>query len=159
MKPKFKIGEVVRFKNYKLFETEREAYFIVIQEEDATNEMVLYTINSNRYFKTGTTIVPEFPDEDLLVVDLKPYQLIDQEITIKETIFNEKVTGKCSFFNSDNHTVQFAQLGTTLVSDAEFEFYSNIKYKLMGPLCIDMNFKNDNKKHNKNLSNYGNKKN
>lgn len=146
MKTQFKIGQVVRFKNYKLFETEREAYFIVIQEEDATNEMVLYTINSNRYYKTGTTIVPEFPDEDLRVVELRPYHLIDQEITIKETTFNEEVTGKCSFFNSDKYTIQFTCLGTNLVSDAEFEFYSNIKYKLMGPLCIDMDYKNNNQK-------------
>lgn len=146
MKTHFKVGQVVRFKNYKLLETEREAYFIVIQEEDATNEMVLYTINSNRYYKTGTTIVPEFPDEDLRVVELRPYHLIDQEITIKDTTFNEEVTGKCSFFNSDNYTIQFTRLGTILVSDAEFEFYSNIKYKLMGPLCIDMKYKNNNKK-------------
>ena len=146
MESKFKLGQVVCFKNYKLFETEREAYFIVIQEENSTNEMVLYTINSNRYYKTGTTIVPEFPDEDLCVVELKPYQLIDQEITIKETLFNEKVTGKCSFFNSNNLIVQFTQMGDTLVSDAEFEFYSNIKDKLMGPLFINMDYKNNNKK-------------
>lgn len=146
MKTQFKIGQVVRFKNYKLFETEREAYFVVIQEKDDTHEMVLYTINSNRYYKTGTTIVPEFPDEDLRVVELRPYHLIDQEITIKETTFNEEVTGKCSFFNSDKYTIQFTRLGTNLVSDAEFEFYSNIKYKLMGPLCIDMDYKNNNQK-------------
>lgn len=145
MKTQFKIGQVVGFKNYKLFETEKEAYFIVIQEEDADNELVLYTLNSNRYYKTGTTIVPEFPDEDLRIVDLKPYHLTDQEITIKETIFNDEVTGKCSFFNSDNPTVHFTQIGTTLVSDAEFEFYSKIKYKLMGPLCIDMKHHNNNK--------------
>ncbi len=147
MKPQFTLGQVVCFKNYKLFETEKEAYFIVIQEEDTTNELVLYTVNSNRYYKTGTTIVPEFPDEDLHVVELRPFHLIDQEITIKETIFNEVVTGKCSFFNSENSTIQFTQMGTTLVSDAEFEFYSNIKYKLMGPLCIAMDYKNNNKKY------------
>jgi hypothetical protein len=146
MKTQFKIGQVVRFKNYKRYPDEKEAYFVVIQEEAANQEMVLFTFNSNRYYKTGTTIVPEFPDEDLRIVELRPYHLIDQEITINETIFNEKVTGKCSFFNSDNHTVQFTQMGDTLVSNAEFEFYSNIKYKLMGPLCIDMDYKNNNQK-------------
>jgi hypothetical protein len=151
MKTQFKLGQVVRFKNYKHIETEKEAYFIVIQEEDAANELVLYTLNSNRYYKTGTKIVPEFPDEDLRSVELRPFQLIDQEITIKETIFNEEVTGKCSFFNSDNYSIQFTQKGSTLVSDAEFEFYSNIKYKLMGPLCIDMHHHNKNQKnHEKN---------
>lgn len=97
MKTQFKLGQVVRFKNYKHVKTEKEAYFIVIQEEDAANELVLYTLNSNRYYKTGTTIVPEFPDEDLRIVDLKPYHLIDQEITIKETIFNDEVTESVVF--------------------------------------------------------------
>lgn len=146
MKTQFKLGQVVRFKDYKLFETENEAYFIVIQEEDDKNEIVLYTINSNRYFKTGTTVVPEFPEKDLEIIELSPYHLIDQEITIKETIFKEEVTGKCCFFKSKNSTIQFTKKGTNLVSDAEFEFHSNIKYKLMGPICIDMNYKNDNKK-------------
>ena len=146
MKTQFKLGQVVRFKNYKRNEDEKEAYFIVIQEEDNFNQLVLNTINTNRIYTTGTTIVPEFPDEDLLVVELRPYHLIDQEITIKETIFNDVVTGKCCFFNSDNYTIQFTQRGNTLVSDAEFEFYSNIKYKLMGPLCIRMDYKNNNQK-------------
>lgn len=146
MKTQFKLGQVVRFKNYKSNENEKEAYFIVIQEEDNSNQLVLYTINTNRIYTTGTTIVPEFPDEDLHVVELRPYHLIDQEITIKETIFNDVVTGKCCFFNSDNYTIQFTQRGNTLVSDAEFEFYSNIKYKLMGPLCIRMDYKNNNQK-------------
>ncbi len=144
MKTKFKLGQVVRFKNYKLFEIEKEAYFIVIQEEDSTNEMVLYTINSNRYYKTGTTIVPEFPDEDLRVVELRPYHLIDQEITIKETIFNDEVTGKCSFFNSDNYIIHFKQVGNALVSDALFEFTSTIEHRLMGPLFIEMDYENNN---------------
>ncbi len=146
MKTQFKLGQVVRFKNYRRNKDEKEAYFVVVQEEEATKELVLNTINTNRIYKSGTTIIPEFPDEDLRIVELRPFHLIDQEITIKETIFNDRVTGKCSFFNSENHTVQFTQMGDTLVSNAEFEFYSNIKYKLMGPLCIDMDYKNNNQK-------------
>ena len=54
MKTHFKVGQVVRFKNYKLFETEREAYFIVIQEEDATNYQINLTslsLNFQNKFK------------------------------------------------------------------------------------------------------------
>ena len=46
LKEKLKIGQVVRFKNYKRNEAEKEAYFIVIQEEDATNELGGYYICS-----------------------------------------------------------------------------------------------------------------
>ena len=138
MKTQFKIGQVVRFKNYKRTTEEKEAYFIVIQEEVATNEMVLFTLNSNRIYVSGTTIIPEFPEEDLLKVDLRPSYLINEEITIKDTLFNEVVTGMAVYFSGDNDIIQFKQNGTALVSDALFEF----ELRLMGPMLIDMDYKN-----------------
>jgi len=144
MKTRFKIGQVVRFKNYKRTKDEKEAYFIVIQKEDATNEMVLFTLNSNRIYISETTIIPEFPDEDLELVSLRPSDLMFQKITIKETLFNDVVTGKAVYFSGDNDIIQFKQVGTALVSDAEFEFNSTIEHRLMGPLYIEMNYENDN---------------
>ena len=76
MKTQFKLGQVVRFKNYRRNNDEKEAYFVVIQEEDVANEMVLYTINSNRIYISGTTIIPEFPEEDLRIVTLRPSDLL-----------------------------------------------------------------------------------
>jgi hypothetical protein len=119
MKTKFKLGQVVRFKNYKRHLEEKEAYFIVIQEDNTSKEMVLFTLNSNRIYISGTTIIPEFPEEDLELVSLRPSDLMFQKITIK-------------------------QIGTALVSDAEFEFTSIIEHRLMGPLYIEMNYENDN---------------
>ena len=144
MKTQFKLGQVVRFKNYRRNNDEKEAYFVVIQEEDVANEMVLYTINSNRIYTSGTTIIPEFPDEDLRIVDLKPSDLINQEITIKENLFNNVVVGKVVNFTSADDTIYFKQIGTALVSETEFEFFSNIEHRLMGPLYIDRNYKNNN---------------
>ena len=138
IQPKFKLGQVVRFKDYKRNIEEKEAYFIVIQEEVATNEMVLFTLNSNRIYVSGTTIIPEFPEEDLLKVDLRPSYLINEEITIKDTLFKEVVTGMAVYFSGDNDIIQFKQNGTTLVSDALFEF----ELRLMGPMLIDMDYKN-----------------
>ena len=91
MKTQFKIGQVVRFKNYKHNEAEKEAYFIVIQEEDASNEMELFTINSNRIYTSGSTIIPVFPEEDLRLVALRPSDLMLQKITIKDKTFNESL--------------------------------------------------------------------
>ena len=144
MKTQFKLGQVVRFKNYRRNNDEKEAYFVVIQEEDVANEMVLYTINSNRIYISGTTIIPEFPEEDLRIVTLRPSDLLHQKITIKETIFNEVVTGKVVNFTSADDTIYFKQIGTALVSETEFEFFSNIEHRLMGPLYINMNYKNNN---------------
>jgi hypothetical protein len=141
---KLKIGQVVRFKNYKRHSDEKEAYFIVIQEEDATNEMVLFTINSNRIYITGTTLIPEFPEEDLRLIDLRPSNLINQQLTINEITFNEVVTGIAVYFPGDNDVIQFKQIGTALVSDAMFEFSSSNENRLMGPLYIEMDYENNN---------------
>jgi hypothetical protein len=141
---KLKIGQVVRFKNYKRNAAEKEAYFVVIQEEDATNEMVLFTINSNRIYITETTLIPEFPEEDLRLVTLRPSDLINQELTINEITFNEVVTGIAVYFPGDNDLIQFKQIGNALVSDAVFEFSSGSEHRLMGPLYIEMDYENNN---------------
>ena len=144
LQEKLKIGQVVRFKNYKRHLEEQEAYFVVIQEEDATKEMVLFTLNSNRIYISETTIIPEFPEEDLELVSLRPSDLMFQKITIKETLFNDVITGKAVYFSGDNDIIQFKQVGTALVSDAVFEFTSTIEHRLMGPLYIEMNYENNN---------------
>jgi hypothetical protein len=138
MKTQFKLGQIVRFKNYRRNNDEKEAYFVVIQEEDVANEMVLYTINTNRNYISGTTIIPEFPEEDLLIVDLKPSDLINQEITIKENLFHDVVIGVAVYFLGDNDSIQFNHVGDLLVSNVEFEFNSTIKHRLKGNLYIDL---------------------
>ena len=138
MKTQFKLGQVVRFKNYRRNKDEKEAYFVVIQEEDVAKEMVLYTINSNRIYISGTTIIPEFPEEDLLIVDLKPSDLINQQITIKENLFHDVVIGVAVYFLGDNDSIQFNHVGDLLVSNVEFEFNSTIKHRLKGNLYIDL---------------------
>ena len=144
LQEKLKIGQVVRFKNYKRHTEEKEAFFMVIQEEEANIEMELFTINSNRIYITGTTIYPEFPEEDLRLVPLMPSDLMLQKITIKETLFNEIVTGVAVYFSGDNDIIQFKQIGTALVSDAVFEFTSGSEKRLMRPLYIEMNHDNYN---------------
>ena len=144
MESQFKLGQVVRFKNYRRTKEEKEAYFVVIQEEDTTHEMKLYTLNSNRYYTTGSTIIPEFAEEDLRIVDVRTSCLINEQITIKETLFNDVVTGTAVYFPGDNDVILFKQIGTALVSDAVFEFEVSGKNRLMGPLFIEMEYENNN---------------
>ena len=138
MKTQFKLGQVVRWKKDRRNKDEKEAEVGVVQEEEATKELVLYTINTNRIYKSGTTIMPEFPDEDLRIVDLRPSDLINQEITIKENLFNDVVVGVPVYFLGDNESIQFIHVGDLLVSNVEFEFNSTIKHRLKGNLYIDL---------------------
>jgi hypothetical protein len=78
------------------------------------------------------------------LVVLKPSDLILQKITIKETLFNEIVTGTAVYFPGDNDIIQFKQIGSVLVSDAVFEFTSSSEHRLMGPLYIEMDYENNN---------------
>lgn len=144
LQKKLKIGQVVRFKNYRRNESEKEAYFIVIQENNERQEMVLCTINSNRIYKTGITIIPKHPEEDLLLVVFRRSELIQQQLTFKENKFSEVAIGTSVYFFGDNKLILFKQIGTTLVSDAVFEFYSGSENRLMGHLYIEMNYENNN---------------
>jgi len=138
LQEKLKIGQVVRFKNYKRNEAEKEAYFIVIQEENASNELKLFTINSNRIYTSGTTIIPEFPEEDLRLVALKPSDLMLQKITIKDKVFNEVLTSAAVYFSGDNDVIQFKQMGTALVSVTEFEIASNSEHRFIPNYALEI---------------------
>jgi hypothetical protein len=59
-------------------------------------------------------------------------------------LLNNIFTGTAVYFSGDNDIIQFKQNGTALVSDAEFEFTSTIKHRLMGPLYVEMNYENNN---------------
>ncbi len=59
-------------------------------------------------------------------------------------MLNNIFTGTAVYFSGDNDIIQFKQNGTALVSDAEFEFTSTIKHRLMGPLYVEMNYENNN---------------
>ena len=50
----FTKGQIVRFKRYKRRPDEKEAYFVVIQEATPKQEMVLYTLNTNRLFDAAS---------------------------------------------------------------------------------------------------------
>ena len=78
----FTKGQIVRFKGYKRRPDEKEAYFVVIQEATPTQEMVLYTLNTNRLFHAGATVIPDYPDEDLEIKLLKPQSLFEEEVTL-----------------------------------------------------------------------------
>lgn len=134
MKTKFYLGQIVKFKNYKRSKKEKEAYFAVVQEESEMSELALYTINSNRFYSSGATIIPEFPDEDLQIIDIKAGDLVNQEITINE----DKISGITVYFNGNNDCVKFNQIGDFLVSNIEFEIFTKNFENVKGNLHVDI---------------------
>ncbi|RAR73798.1 hypothetical protein [Flavobacterium aciduliphilum] len=134
----FKLGQIVRFKTYKRHQEEKEAYFVVYREQDDSNELALYVLNSNRLYESRTIIIPEYPEEDLQRIDLKPSDLINQEITITDHLFHDVVVGVAVYFEGDNKSISFTKVGDFLVSNVTFEFSSTIKHRLKGKIQIDL---------------------
>jgi hypothetical protein len=138
MKTQFKLGQIVIFKDYKRNKNEKEAYFLVVQEEQATKTMVLYAINTNRIYGFGTTVVPDFPHEDLQIVDLRPSDLINHEITIQDNTINDLVLDVAVYFHGDNDPIQFKQVGDCLVANVLFEFPPTLQHQWQGNIQIDL---------------------
>ena len=149
MKNTFTVGQIVRFKNYKRKPEDKEAYFVVIQEEDENNQLVLFTINTNRFYKAGETIIPEFPEEDLRFVDLKYSDLLQEKIITQDTIKFEVGIGTATAFIGEDALIEFEEKDGYLLSKNEFEFFSHSQYPIRGPLFILIDYKNmDDDKYN-----------
>jgi hypothetical protein len=149
MKNTFTVGQIVRFKNYKRKPEDKEAYFIVIQEEDQNNQLVLFTINTNRFYNAGETIIPEFPHEDLRFVDIKYSDLLNEKIITQDTTSFEVGSGTATAFIGDDAYIEFEQKDGYLLSKKEFEFFSHSQYPIRGHLFILIDYKNmDDEKYN-----------
>ena len=92
MKPKFHEGQIVRFKNYSPKENESEAYYVVVLADNSSKGLWLQVLNTNHYYQTGWTVCPI--DANVFeVVKLKAKLLINEEVTIKEGLYQEYVFG------------------------------------------------------------------
>lgn len=135
MKKHFKLGTLLKFIDFN--KNENDAYFVVIQEESEHHDLVLQAINTTRYFPTGTTLVPESA-EDFTPIELNAHDLINQEVTVKEHLFNDVVTSKAVYLVGENKKIQFHKKETYLLSNVQYDFDSNIKHKLIGNLYINL---------------------
>lgn len=121
MKPKLQAGQIVRFKNYNPKEKESEAYFVVLIPEDKHKDCWIQSINSNRYFKAGHSLCPE-DINDLELVTLQAKTLLNQEVVIKEGLYNDVVTDIV-------HSVDEPESVVTFTKTLE-DFISNVTYTM-----------------------------
>jgi hypothetical protein len=135
---KFKVGQVVRFRNYKRNAAEKEAYFIVIHEASAENEMVLYTLNTNRLFTCGSTVIPEFPEEDLRLVDLKPKDLLQEEVFMYQKPDESLLTGVIVNYVGEEAFLSFSLEDSILVSNMKLEYHTSEDRMMRGKIQVSL---------------------
>lgn len=111
---------------------------MVIQEEDDERQLVIQQINALKGVVSGTAYTPVTPNDDLEPIEINASDLVNEEITIKETLFNENVVGRAKHYLGDNEIVQFTSVGADLISNVEFEYHSNIEHRCKGPLYYEM---------------------
>ena len=133
MKTPFQAGQIVRFKNYNPKENESEAYFVVIIPEDETNNCWIQVINTNRYYATGYSLSPTDVN-DLELVRFTAKELINQEVTIRDGLFQEIVFGKIHNTCKPDDQVVFTKTLDGFESNITFTFGSEI---LNGKLHIE----------------------
>ena len=137
---KFFLGDVVRFKNYRRNLDDKEAYFVVIQEQDENNEIVLYTLNTNRYYKSGATIIPENPEEDFQIVQLKSSDLLQEEVTLIKGRTENELTGIVFDFLEEDTEVVFTLVNSFLVSNIKVDYHTSKNQWLRGNIHIAMHY-------------------
>jgi hypothetical protein len=137
---KFKVGQVVRFRNYKRTAAEKEAYFVIIHEASAENEMVLYTLNTNRLFTCGSTVIPEFPEEDLRLVDLKPEDLLQEEVFMYQKPDKSLLTGVLINYVGEEEFLTFSLEDSILVSNMKLEYHTSDDLFMRGKIQVSLNY-------------------
>ena len=134
MKTPFQAGQIVRFKNYIPKENEAEAYFVVIIPEDAAKNCWIQVINTNRYYGTGYSLSPTDVN-DLELVYITARELMHQEVTIRDGLFQEIVFGIVRSASEPEVQLVFKKIPSGFESNITFTFSSEI---LNGKLQIGM---------------------
>lgn len=137
---KFKVGQVVRFRNYKRNAAEKDAYFVIIHEASAENEMVLYTLNTNRLFTCGSTVIPEFPEEDLRLVELKPKDLLQEEVFMFEKSDESILTGVIINYVGEEEFLTFYLEDSILVSNMKLDYHTSKDRMMRGKIQVSLNY-------------------
>ena len=131
MNSKFKLGQVLCERCSLKKPANQRYYYVVIQEETDDKYMVIQTINSNPSYISGASLNPLYPEEDLVVAQIKASNLLHQEITVMESFYNEPVTSDAIGFEGEDRFVKFTVLN-------EYDLIGNVYYEIKCPKNITM---------------------
>jgi hypothetical protein len=147
MKGKFKLGQILCERCSLKKPANQRYYYVVIQEETDDKYLVIQAINSNSLYVSGTSINPTHPEEDLVITQLKASYLLNQEITIMETFFNEPVTSDAIGFEGKDRFIKFTVVNNDLIGNVYYEIKYPKNVTMSGYLYLDFHHK---EKFNKN---------
>ena len=137
MKSNFKLGQILCERCSLKKPTNQRYYYVVIQEETDDKYLVIQTINSNSLYISGASINPSHPEEDLVETELKASYLLQQEITVMESFYNEPVTSDAIGFEGNNRIVKFTPVNDDLIGNIYYEIKSQNNSTLSGYLYCE----------------------
>ena len=129
MKSKFKLGQILCESCSLKKPANQRYYYVVIQEETNDKYLVIQAINSNSLYVSGTSINPTHPEEDLVITQLKASYLLNQEITVMDSFFNEPVVSDAIGYEGNDTIVKFTPVNDDLIGNVYYEIKSKKQYK------------------------------
>jgi hypothetical protein len=110
---------------------------VVIQEETNDKYLVIQAINTNSLYVSGTSINPSHPEEDLVITQLKASYLLNQEITVMDSFFNEPVVSDAIGYEGNDTIIKFTPVNDDLIGNIFYEVKSQKKLTLSGYLYCE----------------------
>ena len=137
MENKFKLGQILCERCSLKRPANQRYYYVVIQEETNDKYLVIQAINSNSLYVSGASLNPSHPEEDLVVTELKASYLLNQEITILESFFNEPVVSDAIGYEGNDTIVKFTPVNDDLIGNIYYEIKSKKNSTFSGYLYCD----------------------
>ena len=137
MSSQFKLGQILCEKCSLKKPANQRYYYVVIQEETDDKYLVIQAINSNSLYASGASINPSHPEEDLVVTQLKASYLLNQEITVMDSFFNEPVVSDAIGYEGNDTIVKFTPVNDDLIGNVYYEIKSKKNSTFSGYLYCE----------------------
>lgn len=137
MKSNFKLGQILCESCSLKRPANQRYYYVVIQEETNDKYLVIQAINSNSLYVSGASLNPSHPEEDLVVTELKASYLLNQEITILDSFFNEPIVADSIGYEGNDKIIEFTPVNDYLIGNVYYEIKSKKNSTFTGYLYCD----------------------
>jgi hypothetical protein len=137
MENKFKLGQILCERCSLKRPANQRYYYVVIQEETNDKYLVIQAINSNSLYVSGTSINPSHPEEDLVLTELKASYLLNQEITVVDSFFNEPIVSDAIGYEGNDKNIKFIPVNDDLIGNDYYEIKSKKNSTFSGYLYCE----------------------
>lgn len=137
MKSKFKLGQILCERCSLKKPANQRYYYVFIQEETNGKYLVIQAINTNSLYVSVTSINPSHPEEDLVVTQLNASYLLNQEITVMDSFFNEPFVLDAIGYEGNNTIIKFTPVNDDLIGNVYYEIKSKKNSNFSGYLYCE----------------------